>query len=117
MVKHRDRVLCPCGNKQVLSASSVTSFYGSSTGKVSAESFCAATPHSSSANTFDGQVLASLSGTSIEGYPYLIETDDGQISSGRFDGNQRLPRVQTEGPDNYTVYWGDDALDRQEKIR
>jgi uncharacterized Zn-binding protein involved in type VI secretion len=117
MVKDRDPVLCPCGKNRVLAVSSTTSFCGNGTDKADTQSPRAAPSQSSLIYTFNEQVLASVPGASCEGYPYLIETDDGQFSSGRLDGNQRLPRVHTEGPENFVIYWGDEALDRQDTAR
>lgn len=65
--------------------------------------------------TYDEQVRATESGAS-EGYPYFIETGDGQVFSGRLDQQGRLPRVCTYGADEYTVYWGDEALAKQDGI-
>ncbi|WP_244438794.1 hypothetical protein [Paraburkholderia dilworthii] len=62
--------------------------------------------------TYDEQVTAIGRG-SFEGYPYLIETADGQAFSGRLDRSARLPRVHTHAASDYTVYWGDEALARQ----
>lgn len=63
-------------------------------------------------DTFDEQVRATESGAS-EGYPYFIETTDGQVFSGRLDEQGHLPRVHTYTADDYTVYWGDEALAKQ----
>jgi CDGSH-type Zn-finger protein len=62
---------------------------------------------------YDEQVEAKR-GASFEGYPYFIQTEDGRVFLGLVDSGQRLPRVPTETSENYTVFWGDDALARQE---
>ncbi len=64
-------------------------------------------------DTFDEQVRATERGAS-EGYPYFIETSDGQTFSGRLDESGHLPRVYTYSADDYTVYWGDEALAKQD---
>jgi uncharacterized Zn-binding protein involved in type VI secretion len=46
----------------------------------------------------------------IEGVPYFIETMDGRTFSGRAGPDGLLPRIDTYGEDEYTAYWGDDAL-------
>ena len=62
---------------------------------------------------YDEQVEAKR-GERFDEYPYFIETADGRVFSGRLDASRRLPRVHTAVSDNYTVFWGDDALVRQE---
>ncbi|MXN77970.1 PAAR domain-containing protein [Burkholderia sp. 4701] len=63
---------------------------------------------------FDEQVEAKSSGSAAqgpEGYPYYIETADGRIHSGVLDASGELPRIHTgDGPGDYTVYWGDEAI-------
>ncbi|MFM0731540.1 PAAR domain-containing protein [Paraburkholderia sediminicola] len=66
-------------------------------------------------SAYDEQVEPSR-GTLIEGYPYFIETQDGRVFSGRLESGHRLQRVYTATPDNYTIFWGDDALARQEGV-
>jgi hypothetical protein len=51
----------------------------------------------------------------IEGYPYFMEMADGRTSVGRVDASGKLPRIVTEEASEYTVYWGDQALARQEE--
>lgn len=63
--------------------------------------------------TFDEQVRATGHGAS-EGYPYFIETADGRIFSGRLGSAGRLPRVNTDALNDYTVYWGDEALAKED---
>jgi uncharacterized Zn-binding protein involved in type VI secretion len=46
----------------------------------------------------------------IEGVPYHVETPDGRTFSGRTGADGLLPRIDTEGEDEYAVYWGDEAL-------
>ncbi|CAG9189838.1 conserved hypothetical protein [Paraburkholderia sabiae] len=63
-----------------------------------------------SSRTYDEQVTASARGVSVEGYPYFIETSDGQKVCGRADDHGRLPRIYSDNADTYAVYWGDEAL-------
>jgi hypothetical protein len=76
------------------------------------------TPGSSSATAssvaiYDEQVRAVWARASLEGYPYYIETASGDVYSGRIDSRGLLPRIATDGEDQYTVYWGDEALAKQ----
>jgi uncharacterized Zn-binding protein involved in type VI secretion len=48
----------------------------------------------------------------IEGLPFYIETRDGRTFSGRAGAAGLLPRVATEGEEDYHLYWGDEALAR-----
>lgn len=63
------------------------------------------------AGVYDECVRAIGNGASPD-YPYVIETSDGRVHSGRLDGTGYLPRIQTSNEDTYTVYWGDEALAR-----
>jgi len=49
---------------------------------------------------------------SIEGVPYFIETFDGRTFSSRTGPGGLLPRVATQDENEYSVYWGDEALAR-----
>ncbi|WP_208280504.1 PAAR domain-containing protein [Massilia oculi] len=62
---------------------------------------------------YDEQVL--LRHQRAEGLPYLIETMDGRVFSGRIGPDGLLPRVDTFGEDEYSVLWGDDALAKMQK--
>jgi hypothetical protein len=64
--------------------------------------------------TYDEQVAACAPRVSLEGYPYLIETTDGQTLCGRVDSSGRLPRIYTDSAAIYTVHWGDEALAHKE---
>ncbi len=64
-------------------------------------------------DTFDEQVRAVGKGAT-DGYAYYIETADGRVYSGRLVDGGRLPRIETgANADEYSVYWGDEALARQ----
>lgn len=63
------------------------------------------------AGAYDECVRAVGNGASPD-YPYIIETSDGRIHSGRLDSTGCLPRIHTSDKDEYTVYWGDEALAR-----
>lgn len=58
--------------------------------------------------------MVELISSSIEGVPYYIETTAGEKFSGRVSAIGTLPRIATDGEDSYTVYWGDEALAKQE---
>jgi uncharacterized Zn-binding protein involved in type VI secretion len=51
-----------------------------------------------------------LIAVTIEDVPYFIQTMDGRTFSGKVGADGMLPRIDTYGEDEYTVYWGDDAL-------
>lgn len=53
----------------------------------------------------------------IDGVPYYIETLDGRTFSGRAGADGLLPRINTHGEDEYTVYWADDALAKMEEAK
>ena len=48
----------------------------------------------------------------IEGVPYFIETKDGQIISGRIGADGKLPRIDTKDESEYSILWGDEALEK-----
>lgn len=62
---------------------------------------------------YDEQVRVSTTVTSLEGYPYFIESVNGKIISGRLDKDGYLPRVHADAASRYKVYWGDEALAQQ----
>ncbi|QYF95210.1 PAAR domain-containing protein [Massilia sp. PAMC28688] len=49
-----------------------------------------------------------------EGIPYLIVTASGMHLSGLTDVSGKLPRIPTDGEEEYEVFWGDEALARME---
>jgi hypothetical protein len=46
----------------------------------------------------------------IEGMPYYVETMDGRTFHGHLGADGLLPRIDTLNEDEYSVYWGDEAL-------
>lgn len=63
---------------------------------------------------FDERVRATREVT--EGLPYYVETSDGRMHFGRLDSSGKLPRIHTgDEASDYTVYWGDDALSKQNR--
>ena len=115
MVKHLDRVLCPCGKNHVIADSTLLYGGGSATqvressvvNKVANVTVRAKSP-------FDEQVsVVADSVHHFSGLPYVIETADGQITDGVVPRDGRLPRVFTDAEAAYTVYWGDEALARR----
>jgi hypothetical protein len=71
-------------------------------------------PSSLAAGTFDEQVRAAVLGAALKDYPYFIKTADGRTSCGRTDADGNLPRIETQEAIDYTVYWGDAALAKQD---
>jgi hypothetical protein len=47
-----------------------------------------------------------------EGTPYFIETMDGRTLSGTLGPDGLIPRIDTFGEDEYTVCWGEEALNK-----
>jgi hypothetical protein len=64
---------------------------------------------------FDEQVRAIARIGAMEGYPYFVETAGGRTYNGYTDKNGHLPRITTGDDESYTVYWGDDALAKQQE--
>jgi len=98
------------GMKMVLTAEDIAAFNGSSnllSGATPADIPDALADESA---TYDEQVCVLIDTTLPQRYPYLIETNDGRIFSGRTNCNGQLPRVDTAADEDYTIYWGDDAL-------
>lgn len=62
---------------------------------------------------YDEQIEAKQ-GRVLEGYPYFIETEDGRVLRGQVDSRRLIPRVYTETSGKYTVFWGDEALAKQQ---
>lgn len=113
-----DSVLCPCGKNRVIVGNNPGYFLNSSLVSPSASNAAAAIESASSSlvtGTFDEQVRAAASGTALKDYPYFIEMADGQTSYGRTDANGNLPRIGTQEAVDYTVYWGDAALAKQQE--
>ena len=50
----------------------------------------------------------------IDGVPYYVETQDGRMFLGRAAADGLLPRIDTLGEDEYTLYWGDEALTKMD---
>ncbi len=59
---------------------------------------------------YDEQIRARSGAALVAGYPYFVEISDGRTFAGRLDESGKLPRVYTENADEYSVYWGDEAL-------
>ncbi|MDR3098123.1 MAG: hypothetical protein LBV73_13765 [Paraburkholderia sp.] len=66
-----------------------------------------------STKNYDEQVCAVGDRSALSNYPYFIEMSAGAVHSGRIDSHGLLPRVFTDDTENYTVYWGDEALAMQ----
>jgi hypothetical protein len=112
-----DLVLCPCGKNRVIVGSNPRVFVNTHEGSViTSSASTAVTAGSSSLPTgmFDEQVRAAAS-IALDGYPFLIEMVDGRTFAGRVDASGKLPRIVTDDADEYIVYWGDQALARQDE--
>lgn len=65
---------------------------------------------------FDEQVRSVARGSALADYPYFLETADGRTSYGRTDAGGNLPRIESQEAGDYTVYWGDEALAKQDGV-
>jgi hypothetical protein len=111
-----DLVLCPCGKNRVIVGSNPRIFVHTNAGSAVTSSARAAVTAESSflpTDMFDEQVRAAAS-IALDGYPYFVEMVDGRTSAGRVDASGKLPRIVTDDANKYIVYWGDQALARQE---
>ncbi|TDN61200.1 PAAR domain-containing protein [Paraburkholderia sp. BL10I2N1] len=114
-----DHVLCPCGRNRVIVGSNPGVWVHTSDGGLSdirsAGGASTASTSSRAATVYDEQVRAAAAGATLEGYPYFIETADGRTLNGRIDASGKLPRIDTDtDSDDYHVYWGDEALAKQQ---
>jgi hypothetical protein len=108
MVKDMARVYCPCRENFVYASGSSPFLW--SEGGGTTETVQSSTPP----QTYDEQISARAPRVSLEGYPYLIETADGQTVCGHVDSSGRLPRIYTRNAATYTIHWGDEALAHEE---
>lgn len=115
-VVHGDKVLCPCGSNRVIADSDAgCHLERQSEASLASRANCGSAVAVPSTNAnFDEQVRSITARAVLNGYPYFIETGDGRSFSGRTDANGNLPRVDTQDVNDYTVYWGDAALAKQQ---
>lgn len=112
-----DPVLCPCGKNRVIAGSDARCFAESGNSpsvvghalSVDSDEFKSRMDYIN-----DEQVRVAVPGVALDGYPYLVEAADGRYFSGRVGKDGLLPRVATDGVDEYTVHWGDSALSKKE---
>jgi uncharacterized Zn-binding protein involved in type VI secretion len=115
-VVHGDKVLCPCGKNRVI-AGSDAGCHLERESEASLASWAESGPAVVAPLTsavFDERVRSLTAGAVLNGYPYFIKTADGRTSYGRTDAGGNLPRIETQDAKDYTVYWGDDALAKQQ---
>lgn len=62
------------------------------------------------------QLVDSISGTPIVDYPYFAITSDGTRYSGRTDLQGNTQRMSTKQAGDISVFWGDEALHKQDEI-
>ncbi|AXK61216.1 PAAR domain-containing protein [Burkholderia sp. IDO3] len=110
-----DIVLCRCATPPrivaLLSGNSWCDDEAETEGSVSSEMKREGNITAIAAGVYDECVRAVGNGASPD-YPYIIETSDGRVHSGRLDATGYLPRIHTSNEDTYAVYWGDEALAR-----
>lgn len=116
-VLHGDSVICPCGKNKVFVVSDPGCHVESGTGIARTGGASSVTRSAIATGAYiaryDEQVCPATPGRTLHGYPYFIETTDGRTFLGRIEGRGPLPRIETDVADTYTVYWGDEALARQ----
>ena len=120
VVLNGDPVLCPCGQNKVIAGGDSRIFYEADSGtsrQVAAtrEARSPTSPTQSAAPSgYDEKLVCTTRKSILVGYPYHIETADGRTYNGRLDPSGELPRIDTGNkPDEYTVYWGDEAIEKQ----
>ncbi|CAG2145865.1 PAAR domain-containing protein [Ralstonia mannitolilytica] len=113
-----DEVLCKCPTPQrIVAALAGDAWYEDmGCGERASHASTTGDPHAAAASTgasasHDEQTH--LVSPHLEGVPYYIETSDGRTFSGRALADGALPRVVTQGEEEYTVFWGDEALAKQ----
>ncbi|KXV05581.1 hypothetical protein CR51_12615 [Caballeronia megalochromosomata] len=110
-------VLCPCNKNRLIVGSNPGVWLKGSRAVSTAATTTTAQQYVAPASAnerFDEQVRAA---GVCDGYPYFIEMEDGRTVYGRIESGGALPRMMTgETANDYTVYWGDDALARAEGI-
>jgi uncharacterized Zn-binding protein involved in type VI secretion len=112
-----DSVLCPCGRNRAIVGTNPGYFLNSNLGSPSAGNAATAIESASFClvpGKFDEQVRVAATGAALKDYPYFIKTADGQTSYGRTDVDGNLPRIEAQEAIDYTVYWGDAALAKQD---
>jgi uncharacterized Zn-binding protein involved in type VI secretion len=111
---------CSCGCSLISTLSTfVRSYEGGGAGIAGAAGGLASALASSAGKRNDTQLSKydeqpQLAAPPIEGVPYYVKTMDGRTFSGKIGTDGLLPRINTSGEDEYTVYWGDDALAKME---
>ncbi|PRY01139.1 PAAR domain-containing protein [Paraburkholderia sp. BL25I1N1] len=118
VVLEGDLVLCPCGNNRAIAGKNPGIFIEAGRALPNVEDVSAASTVNavrSASGRYDEQVHALVVGATLEGYPFVIETPDGQLVAGRAEAGGTLPRIETGASSGfYTVHWGDEALARCE---
>ena len=121
---HDDVVVCGCSeHPRIFATLAGETWYddmaetlgniGARTTKVDRAPLAGLTESAADNARFDEQIRVSASCVSLNGYPYRIEMADGRVFSGRIGSGGALPRMMTgENADEYTVYWGEDALEK-----
>lgn len=62
------------------------------------------------------QLVDSASGAPIADYPYFAIISEGTHYSGRTDSQGNTERIPTEQASDISVFWGDEALYKQDEI-
>lgn len=83
---------------------------GSSSGSSVSETAVSNFINSGTTKIFDEQVAAHFS--FAEGMPYFIETNDGRTYQGTIGADGRLPRIEDVEQGSYSLYLGEEALER-----
>ncbi|GJH27829.1 PAAR domain-containing protein [Caballeronia novacaledonica] len=114
LVRHMDRILCPCGKNFVL-ASSESSFLFTTAAAVEDESPNVQSRLNITASETwdcpDEQIRAvdARSGQPIAGLAYYIEAESGMTFQGFTDSAGLCPRITSQAPEQLRVWFGDEA--------
>jgi len=113
----RDVLRCQCPSPppiiaRMQSISRIEDRLGS--GDVMAASNMRFSANSYDAGQYDEKIVVTGLADMTKSYPYFIETSDGRTFQGRLDSSGHLPRIYTDTASEYVVYWGDEALAKQD---
>lgn len=112
-----DIVLCACPSpSRIVAVLAGEAWYEDMGGESGASANAGNSAASTSlVETYDELVIAMGPTGPIEGYPYFVETSDGRQLFGHTDECGQLPRISTVSAGALTVYWGDEALAKQQE--
>jgi len=103
MVKHRDRVQCPCGKNYVLASADASIFIEDGNSSSSFTDVVNNRPATPLPHDEQFTLRCHSSGQPLENVPYRIKTGSGQAFNGVTDAHGRTQRITTEGAQSLRV--------------